>query len=909
MPQQNEVIMKRMLFNATQAEEIRVAIVDGQNLIDIDIETLGKEQRKGNIYKAVITRIEPSLEACFVDYGTDRHGFLPFKEVSRTYFQNYEGGRARIQDVLSEGLELIVQVEKDERGNKGAALTTYVSLAGRYLVLMPNNPRGGGVSRRIEGDERQDLKEIMRQLTIPNGMSLIARTAGIGRSFEDLEWDLNYLLQLWNAIESKSKEPNTQRFLFREDNLINRAIRDYFQPDIGEILIDTEEVFEHARQFMQRVMPANVNRIKLYADHTPLYNRFQIEHQIESAFSRSVNLPSGGAIVIDHTEALVSVDVNSARSIRGADIEDTARKTNIEAAEEIARQLRLRDLGGLIVIDFIDMENQKNQRDVEQTLRDALRHDRARVQMGKLSRFGLLELSRQRLKPSLGESSHIACPRCHGTGFIRGIESSALHILRIIQEAAMKENTGEIHAQVPVDVATFLLNEKRSELFSLEERLGLSVLLIPNTHLETPHYNVARVRIDDVDDENIPSYKRVEKPEEEETQIKSAEKIKADRQEPAVIGVTPKQPAPITIEPTVSLFSSISKWFKNLFAKEEPVQPQKNNRRPPYKRPNNRRGNSRYQGDKNGNDNRKERHNNEQNTAQRNNVKAEKTQENNALENEQSPRRQDTKRNDNRRNDNRTPQNNRQNENKVVDTGNENERINKASQPENTQASPASDAPKAQRPRRQRRDKNEDRSVEKNQNSNQTELPTSQLDLKNEASTAEQVQTVNTEKPNTTQDKPAPKPRRRSPQAAQNASNTSSVANTSSNTENVLNIHVVGERVRKAVAHVVYGISEVKVETKVATAIITEPTPVKTEIAAPTASIELPIVKPTPFDPKQLDLGGLVMVATKENTSFTYDSNVEVKLPEGIRRADILAQQANLAEDEPQTALQQIETQ
>lgn len=891
--------MKRMLFNATQAEEIRVAIVDGQNLIDIDIETLGKEQRKGNIYKAVITRIEPSLEACFVDYGTDRHGFLPFKEVSRTYFQNYEGGRARIQDVLSEGLELIVQVEKDERGNKGAALTTYVSLAGRYLVLMPNNPRGGGVSRRIEGDERQELKEIMRQLTIPNGMSLIARTAGIGRNLEDLEWDLNYLLQLWNAIESKAKEPNSQRFLFREDNLINRAIRDYFQPDIGEILIDTEEIFEHARQFMQRVMPANVNRIKLYTDHTPLYNRFQIEHQIESAFSRSVNLPSGGAIVIDHTEALVSVDVNSARSIRGADIEDTARKTNIEAAEEIARQLRLRDLGGLIVIDFIDMENQKNQRDVEQTLRDALRHDRARVQMGKLSRFGLLELSRQRLKPSLGESSHIACPRCHGTGFIRGIESSALHILRIIQEAAMKENTGEIHAQVPVDVATFLLNEKRSELFSLEERLGLSVLLIPNTHLETPHYNVVRVRVDDVDDENIPSYKRVEKPEEEATQIKSAEKIKAERQEPAVIGVTPKQPAPITTEPTVSIFASISKWLKNLFAKEEPVQPQKNNsRRPPYnKRPNNRRNNPRYQSDRNGNDNRKERNNNEQNTAQRNNVKAtDKTQENGNRENEQNNRKQEPKRVDNRR------QNNRQSEAKTTDASNE--RGNKVVQ-QDTQSAQVSDAPaKTPRPRRQRRDKNEERAAEKNQGNTQTELNNDSVELKNEASTpaSQQAVTVNLERTNTAEGKLVPKPRRK-PQAAPS----SEIADTTvQNTADRVDIHLVGDRVRKAVTHVIYGPVKAKLETSA---------PASTVIATISAGetekvqVELPVVQPAPFNPAQLDLGNLVMVSTKENTLAVPETKIEAQQPEGIRRADLLAKQANTTTNEPQIVLQQVETQ
>ncbi|WP_447545691.1 Rne/Rng family ribonuclease [Neisseria gonorrhoeae] len=509
--------MKRMLFNATQAEELRVAIVDGQNLLDLDIETLGKEQRKGNIYKGIITRIEPSLEACFVDYGTDRHGFLPFKEVSRSYFLGYEGGRARIQDVLKEGMEVIVQVEKDERGNKGAALTTFISLAGRYLVLMPNNPRGGGVSRRIEGEERQELKAAMAQLDIPNGMSIIARTAGIGRSAEELEWDLNYLKQLWQAIEEAGKAHHDPYLLFMESSLLIRAIRDYFRPDIGEILVDNQEVYDQVAEFMSYVMPGNAGRLKLYEDHTPLFSRFQIEHQIESAFSRSVSLPSGGAIVIDHTEALVSIDVNSARATRGADIEDTAFKTNMEAAEEVARQMRLRDLGGLVVIDFIDMENPKHQRDVENVLRDALKKDRARVQMGKLSRFGLLELSRQRLKPALGESSHAACPRCAGTGVIRGIESTALHVLRMVQEEAMKDNTGEVRAQVPVDVATFLLNEKRAELFAMEERLDVNVVLIPNIHLENPHYEINRIRTDDVEEDGEPSYKRVAEPEEDES--------------------------------------------------------------------------------------------------------------------------------------------------------------------------------------------------------------------------------------------------------------------------------------------------------------------------------------------------------------------------------------------------------
>lgn len=570
--------MKRMLFNARQAEELRVAIVDGQTLIDLDIETLGKEQRKGNIYTGIITRIEPSLEACFVDYGMDRHGFLPFKEVSRAYFQDYEGGKVRIQDVLKEGMQVIVQVEKDERGNKGAALTTYISLAGRYLVLMPNNPRGGGVSRRIEGEERAELKEAMAQLDVPHGMSLIARTAGIGRTSEELAWDFNYLLQLWRAIEEAAAAHPEPYLLFMESSLVIRAIRDYFRPDIGEILVDNPEVYEQVSEFMSYVMPNNLGRLKLYDDHIPLFSRLQIEQQIETVFSREVTLPSGGAIVIDHTEALVSVDVNSARSTRGADIEETAFRTNMEAAEEVARQMRLRDLGGLVVIDFIDMEDAKHQREVENTLKDALKRDRARVQMGKLSKFGLLELSRQRLQPALAESSHIACPRCAGTGVIRSIESTALHVLRLIQDAAMKENTGEVHAQVPVDVATFLLNEKRAELFGMEERLDVSVFLIPNPHLENPHYEISRIRVDDLDDNAAPSYKRVTQPESSET-VPFANKKgeKATRPEPAVKGVHHASPPPVVASSSQSWWESFKGWLKKLFGGDagEPAAPAK----------------------------------------------------------------------------------------------------------------------------------------------------------------------------------------------------------------------------------------------------------------------------------------------------------------------------------------------
>jgi ribonuclease E len=558
--------MKRMLFNATQAEELRVAIVDGQKLVDLDIESASKEQRKGNVYKGVITRVEPSLEAAFVDYGCERHGFLPFKEISRACLP----GNGRPQDALKEGQELLVQVEKDERGNKGAALTTYVSLAGRYVVLMPTNPRGGGVSRRIEGEERNELRDTLAQLDIPEGMSLIARTAGIGRTAEEFQWDLNYLLSLWKAIDGASTSQKGAFLIYQEGSLVIRAIRDYFSADIGEILIDTQDIFDQAQQFMAHVMPANVNKVKLYHDDVPLFSRFQIEHQIESAYSRQVNLPSGGAIVIDHTEALVSVDVNSARATKGSDVEHTATNTNLEAADEIARQMRLRDLGGLIVIDFIDMENPKNQRDVENRLKDALHHDRARVQTGKISRFGLLEMSRQRLQPSLGETSYNPCPRCHGTGHIRGTESSALHILRILQEEAMKDSTGAIHVQLPVDVATFLLNEKRVDIYTIESRLKVNVVLIPNIHMETPHYTMTRLRHDELNQRDVaePSYKMATMPEAESGY--QAEQAPAPvRQEAAVKSIAPPKPVPAA-RPVVAaapqaqggLLDRIVGWFK-----------------------------------------------------------------------------------------------------------------------------------------------------------------------------------------------------------------------------------------------------------------------------------------------------------------------------------------------------------
>jgi len=539
--------MKRMLFNATQQEELRVAIVDGQKLIDIDIETTGREQRKSNIYKGVITRIEPSLEACFVNYGEERHGFLPFKEVARGYFKDGVDVRnTSIKDALREGQEIMVQVEKEERGNKGAALTTFVSLAGRYLVLMPNNPRGGGVSRRVEGEDRQELRETMDKLDLPSGMSVIARTAGIGRNVDELQWDLNYLMQLWRAIEGAGKSAPGAFLIYQESSLVIRAIRDYFQPDIGEILIDTDGIYEQAHQLMSHVMPDMVHRVKRYSDDVPLFSRFQIEHQIETAYSRTVPLPSGGAIVIDHTEALVSVDVNSARATRGSDIETTAFNTNCEAAEEVARQLRLRDLGGLIVIDFIDMENAKNQREVETRLKDALHYDRARVQMGKISRFGLMELSRQRLRPSLSEGSHVTCPRCNGTGHIRDTESSALQVLRIIQEEAMKEHSAAIHVQAPVDVAAFLLNEKRGEILKIETRHRVTVILIPNKHLETPHYKLERIKHDDPRlEDSQASYTMAEKAETDISYDKRQKEEVKPRQEAVVKGITPSQPAPL----------------------------------------------------------------------------------------------------------------------------------------------------------------------------------------------------------------------------------------------------------------------------------------------------------------------------------------------------------------------------
>jgi ribonuclease E len=493
--------MKRILINATQPEELRVAMVDGQRLYDLDIELPSRERKKANIYKARITRVEPSLEAAFVNFGAERHGFLPFKEIARSAVGAPETTDKSIRDFLKEGQQLLVQVEKEERGSKGAALTTYISLAGRYLVLMPNNPRAGGVSRRIEGEDRTELREALAELKIPEGMGVIARTAGVGRTAEEMQWDLDYMTSLWSAILEASSEAQAPALIHQESNVIIRALRDHMRNDVGEVVIDDETVYRQALEFVERVMPTSLRKIRQYTDPVPLFNRFQIEGQIESAFDRNVALPSGGALVIDHTEALISIDVNSARSTKGGDIEETAFHTNLEAADEVARQLRIRDLGGLIVIDFIDMSSNKHQREVENRLRKALEMDRARVQVGRISRFGLLEMSRQRLRSSLGESSHITCPRCQGHGQIRGVESLALSILRLVEEEAMKDRTSLVLAQVPVDVGTFLLNEKRDSLADIEDRHDVDISILPSTQLLTPHYAVRRIRDDGREEE------------------------------------------------------------------------------------------------------------------------------------------------------------------------------------------------------------------------------------------------------------------------------------------------------------------------------------------------------------------------------------------------------------------------
>jgi len=749
--------MKRMLINATHPEEVRVALVDGQRLYDLDIEHRTREQKKANIYKGKITRVEPSLEAAFVDFGAERHGFLPLKEISRQYFQKDPKdiqGRINIKEVIKEGQEVIIQVAKEERGNKGAALTTFISLAGRYLVLMPNNPRAGGISRRIEGEERQQLKEALGALTIPDEMGVIVRTAGLGRSAEELQWDLNYLLKLWNSIDDASKDRKAPFLIYQESNVIIRAIRDYLRKDIGEVLIDSKKVYDEAQGFVQQVMQDFQHKIKLYSDETPLFSRFQIESQIETAFEREVKLPSGGSIVIDPTEALVSIDINSSRATKGADIEETALNTNLEAADEIARQLRLRDIGGLIVVDFIDMGPARNQRDVENRMRDALEADRARIQLGRISRFGLLELSRQRLRPSLGETSSIVCPRCNGQGHIRDVKSLALSILRLIEEEVMKERTGEIQAQVPVAVATYLLNEKREPLRAIEDAHNVRVVIIPNQNLETPHFEVERIRDDQTTAQ--PSHELELLEGNKDADIASAQDTEIKTQEPAVklmapdTAPPPPKPAPtpaVSTTENLGILARFFTWLAQIFtsepkpAKVKKPQPQGKGS-PRQQNTRGRGGNNRNRNDnrnkqdsgkpagKGGdNDNRNPR-NKRQNDRDGGNRKNDNRQSDNRGDNRSADRSSDNKddnrnerrgRNDNRRNrndnrggDNRNDSRNNEgrNDNKADkgDSGNK-PRNKKPQQQDNTEAASDSKGPKAPR----RNDAKDDRPLRERQ--------------------------------------------------------------------------------------------------------------------------------------------------------------------------------------------------
>lgn len=600
-----------MLINATQPEELRVALVDGQRLFDLDIESGAREQKKANIYKGRIAAIQPSLEAAFVDFGSGRQGFLPLKEISREYFVNGQenhSGRHSIKDLIQEGQEVIVQVEKEERGNKGAALTTFISLAGRYLVLMPNNPSAGGISRRIEGDERVELKEILSALKAPADMGLIVRTAGLGRGIEELQWDLDYLLQLWSAIKEAADSGPAPFLIYQESNVIIRTIRDYLRQDIGEVLIDTVDAYEEALNFISQVIPQYKHKVKLYQDAVPLFNRYQIESQIETAFQREVRLPSGGSIVIDPTEALVSIDINSARSTRGSDIEETALQTNLEAAEEIARQLRLRDIGGLIVIDFIDMTPSKNRRAVEDCVMEALKADRARIQVGSISKFGLLEMSRQRLRPSLRETSGVTCPRCNGQGTIRDVESIALAILRLIEEETLKESTAEVRAQVPIPVSAFLLNEKRNAITKIELRSQVRIVIIPNDHLETPNFEVQRLRTDSPDAQfNELSYEIQHAEVEEDTNHSNSSKALI-RQEAKVKTIAPKQPAP-EVDKKIGGLRGLVKSLVSLFSvKEESEEAAKTERSTTENtaRNNNRRNNEQRNQPRRNNNNRRD---------------------------------------------------------------------------------------------------------------------------------------------------------------------------------------------------------------------------------------------------------------------------------------------------------------
>ena len=651
--QQVQLQMKRILINAVQKEEVRVAMVDGQQLYDLDVEVPSREQKKSNVYKGKITRVEPSLEACFVDYGADRHGFLPFKEISRMYFTEEaqkSSGRPDIKTAIKEGQEVVIQVEKEERGNKGAAITTFISLAGRYLVLMPNNPRAGGVSRRIAGDDRNLIREALSQLEIPDGMGLIVRTAGVGRNVEELQWDLNYLLQLWTAFEKAAAERPSPFLIYQESDITTRALRDYFRSDIAEVLIDSKEVYDSAMEFVQQVMPNSVDKIKYYDDTVPLFNRFQVENQIESAYRREVQLPSGGAIVIDHTEALIAIDINSARATKGSDIEETATNTNLEAADEIARQLRLRDLGGLVVIDFIDMMNNRNQRAVENRLNAAVQPDRARVQIGRISRFGLMEMSRQRLKPSLGESTQIVCPRCTGQGTIRTVESLSLSLVRIIEEEAIKSGTARVDVQVPIDVATYLLNEKREAIADIEKLGGVHVVIVANPTLETPQYKVERVRKSDHDDtDETASYQRADIDTQYNVEVTQEKPIQPEQA--AVSSISPgrrpvvktpevePEPEPEEKERPLGLFDKIVSIFsgdkKEEPEEKKPAEKQSREQRQGGQRSEQNRNRNRNRGrNRNRNKNPNQNQDGRQNTSQSN--RQENNQNDNKLANKQS---------------------------------------------------------------------------------------------------------------------------------------------------------------------------------------------------------------------------------------------------------------------------------
>lgn len=720
--------MKRMLINATQPEELRVALVDGQWLYDLDIENRLKEQKKANVYKGKITRIEPSLEAAFVDYGAERHGFLPLKEISREYFYKSpkeSDNRIKIKDVLKEGTEVIVQVDKEERGNKGAALTTFISLAGRYMVLMPNNPRGGGISRRIEGEERNQLRDVLAQIEVPKGMSVIVRTAGIGRSAEELQWDLNYLLQLWSSISTAAKDKRAPEFLFQESNVIIRAIRDYLRPDIGEVIVDNKEAFDLAITFVRQVIPNYQSKVKFYEqENTPLFNHYQIEGQIETAFEREVNLPSGGSIVIDVTEALVSIDINSSRATKGGDIEETALQTNLEAADEIARQLRLRDIGGLVVIDFIDMQPARNQRAVEQRMQQALEMDRARVQVGRISRFGLLEMSRQRLRPSLGETTSKVCPRCSGQGTIRSTRSLALSILRLLEEEAQKERSAEIRAITPVKVATFLLNEKRKTISAIEQNNNTRILIVPNTDMVTPHYEVQRLR-DDNEGGFETSYKLLGS-QQEDNSLDVAEKpapmpkaavqpLTAMQQAPA-----PKQAPAQSAEKSEGIISKVLKSIKAFFSTEE-----KEEEKPAPKSKTNQRRNR--NGDRRNNRNGSNRRNNKRDDRNQANSNNDKRSRNNDRNNSQT------------NNSNKKSKNNRQE--KAVDQ--------KEAQQDNNAADRPEKRPSNRKPRNQQRRRGNRKIPEK---SNNTEVVT-----EDQTNSNEPVKSQKTEKPRNNRNQPTGK--------------------------------------------------------------------------------------------------------------------------------------------------------